>query len=323
MEQLVLATPALRAALSDTAVTGPARRAVLRDLLEGKVTEPARRLDAFAAGAVAAPDVLGGSGLGRPPHPAGGRRCPRAGAAPQPEPGAGAGGWLRPGALRDDADRGHGGDGGQPLPLRPHRRVRSGAAHRADRSRPAGGVPPGPGAPVTGGKGHGGHSRPGRLRGGRRTGPRLRGHAGLAGRADRPRPGVAHRPGEVGGRHRGGAEVGVVRHPGESGGVAGRAPGRPGPDVAEWRRHPDRRPAGGRQCPRPHRCAAGASRARRVGRRPRRVRGPTEVDQPQREQTDGRADDRRQRNHGGAGAQRRGLHAGGRHRADRAHRRGR
>jgi F-type H+-transporting ATPase subunit delta len=58
MEQLVLAAPALRAALSDTAVTGPARRAVLRDLLEGKVTEPARRLDAFAAGAVAAPEVL-------------------------------------------------------------------------------------------------------------------------------------------------------------------------------------------------------------------------------------------------------------------------
>ena len=58
IERLVLATPALRAALSDTAVTGPARRAVLRDLLEGKVTEPARRLAAFAAGAVAAPDVL-------------------------------------------------------------------------------------------------------------------------------------------------------------------------------------------------------------------------------------------------------------------------
>jgi len=58
IEQLVLATPALRAALSDTAVSGPARRAVLRDLLEGKVSEPARRLAAFAAGAVSAPDVL-------------------------------------------------------------------------------------------------------------------------------------------------------------------------------------------------------------------------------------------------------------------------
>lgn len=58
IEQLVLSTPALRAALTDTAVHGPARRAVLRDLLEGKVSEPARRLASFAASAVSAPDVL-------------------------------------------------------------------------------------------------------------------------------------------------------------------------------------------------------------------------------------------------------------------------
>jgi F-type H+-transporting ATPase subunit delta len=59
IEQLVLGTPPLRAALSDTAVNGPARAAVMRDLLAGKVSEPARRLAAFASGAVAAPDVIG------------------------------------------------------------------------------------------------------------------------------------------------------------------------------------------------------------------------------------------------------------------------
>ncbi len=37
IEQLVLANGHLRAALSDTAVPGPARRAVLLDLLDGKV----------------------------------------------------------------------------------------------------------------------------------------------------------------------------------------------------------------------------------------------------------------------------------------------
>lgn len=58
IDQLVLSTPALRAALTDTAVTGPSRLAVMRDLLEGKVSEPARRLAAFATSAVSAPNVL-------------------------------------------------------------------------------------------------------------------------------------------------------------------------------------------------------------------------------------------------------------------------
>jgi F-type H+-transporting ATPase subunit delta len=57
VEQLVLANGALRSALTDTTVRGSARRAVLLDLLEGKVSEPARRLAAFAASVVAAPDV--------------------------------------------------------------------------------------------------------------------------------------------------------------------------------------------------------------------------------------------------------------------------
>ncbi len=57
IEQLVLSNPQLRAALTDTAVAGPARRAVMLDLLEGKVTPAARRVAAFACMAVEAPEV--------------------------------------------------------------------------------------------------------------------------------------------------------------------------------------------------------------------------------------------------------------------------
>ncbi len=62
IEQLVLANGQLRAALSDTTVPGPARRAVLLDLLDGKVVPEARRLAAFAAGAVPAPEVASALG---------------------------------------------------------------------------------------------------------------------------------------------------------------------------------------------------------------------------------------------------------------------
>jgi F-type H+-transporting ATPase subunit delta len=57
VEQLVLANGALRAALTDTTVRGPVRRAVMIDLLEGKVSQPAQRLAAFACSVVDAPDV--------------------------------------------------------------------------------------------------------------------------------------------------------------------------------------------------------------------------------------------------------------------------
>ena len=59
IEQLVLAlNHRLRgAALTDTAVPGPARRAVVLDLLDGKVTPVARRLAAYVAGVVPAPEV--------------------------------------------------------------------------------------------------------------------------------------------------------------------------------------------------------------------------------------------------------------------------
>jgi F-type H+-transporting ATPase subunit delta len=57
IEQLVLANAQLRAALSDTAVPGTSRRAVMLDLLEGKVSDGARRVAAFTCGAVAAQEV--------------------------------------------------------------------------------------------------------------------------------------------------------------------------------------------------------------------------------------------------------------------------
>jgi F-type H+-transporting ATPase subunit delta len=57
IEQLVLSNAQLRAALSDTAVPGTSRRAVMLDLLEGKVSAEARRVAAFASGAVAAQEV--------------------------------------------------------------------------------------------------------------------------------------------------------------------------------------------------------------------------------------------------------------------------
>jgi F-type H+-transporting ATPase subunit delta len=57
IEQLVLANGALDAALTDTTIRPAVRRAVMLDLLSGKVSDPARRLAAFACGAVRAPEV--------------------------------------------------------------------------------------------------------------------------------------------------------------------------------------------------------------------------------------------------------------------------
>jgi F-type H+-transporting ATPase subunit delta len=57
VEQLVLANGQLQAALTDTAMRGAVRRAVLLDLLAGKVSAPARRLAAFASAAVRATEV--------------------------------------------------------------------------------------------------------------------------------------------------------------------------------------------------------------------------------------------------------------------------
>jgi F-type H+-transporting ATPase subunit delta len=58
IEHLVVTTPALRSALTDTAVSGAARQAIMRDILEGKVSGAARQVSAFAVGAVPAPDVV-------------------------------------------------------------------------------------------------------------------------------------------------------------------------------------------------------------------------------------------------------------------------
>ncbi len=57
IEQLVLANGPLNAALTDTTMRPAVRRAVMLDLLDTKVSAPARRLSAFAASAVRAPEV--------------------------------------------------------------------------------------------------------------------------------------------------------------------------------------------------------------------------------------------------------------------------
>ncbi len=57
IERLALSNAPLRAALTDTSVPGRARRAVLLDLLEGKVAAVARRLAAFSCLVVKAPEV--------------------------------------------------------------------------------------------------------------------------------------------------------------------------------------------------------------------------------------------------------------------------
>lgn len=59
IERMVERTPALRSALTDTAVEPRARRAILAELLESKVGDPARRLAAYVVSAVPAPDALG------------------------------------------------------------------------------------------------------------------------------------------------------------------------------------------------------------------------------------------------------------------------
>ena len=57
IEQLAVSSAPLRAALTDTSVPGTARRAVMADLLDGKVSAEARRLAAFACLVVPAPHV--------------------------------------------------------------------------------------------------------------------------------------------------------------------------------------------------------------------------------------------------------------------------
>ncbi len=57
IDREALSNPPLRAALTDTSVPGRVRRAVMLDLLEGKVTAEARRLAAFACLVVPAPEV--------------------------------------------------------------------------------------------------------------------------------------------------------------------------------------------------------------------------------------------------------------------------
>lgn len=57
VDELIDSNMQLRSAITDTSVPASSRRAVIGDLLAGKVSEPARRTAAYAAGAVSAPDV--------------------------------------------------------------------------------------------------------------------------------------------------------------------------------------------------------------------------------------------------------------------------
>jgi F-type H+-transporting ATPase subunit delta len=59
IERLVASNAQLASALTDTSVPGPARRAIMSELLEHRVGPAARRLAAYAASAVRAPDVPG------------------------------------------------------------------------------------------------------------------------------------------------------------------------------------------------------------------------------------------------------------------------
>lgn len=57
VDALISDSGELFTALTDTAVPGPARRAVLAELLQGKVSDAVRRVSVFAGGAVSAPEV--------------------------------------------------------------------------------------------------------------------------------------------------------------------------------------------------------------------------------------------------------------------------
>lgn len=58
IERLVQGSAELRTALTDTGIAPASRRAVLSDLLEDRVSDPARRLEAYVVSAVHASDVL-------------------------------------------------------------------------------------------------------------------------------------------------------------------------------------------------------------------------------------------------------------------------
>jgi len=57
ISRLVSTNGVLLAGITDTSVPAPGRRAILAELLEGKVSRPALRLASFAAGAVSAPKI--------------------------------------------------------------------------------------------------------------------------------------------------------------------------------------------------------------------------------------------------------------------------
>ena len=139
------------------------------------------------------------------------------------------------------------------------------------------------------------------LRGRRRPAPGHRGHAGLAGRADGRRPGAGGSPGC--GRPRRSTTPSGATWPSRSAALAGR----PGRAAGGRRRRPARAARvvqiGDLQVDATARGRLDALREHLVpgGWETGRIRpGPTSGEDRQREQTDGRADDRRQRDHRGA-----------------------
>ena len=245
IEQLVLANDRLRAALTDTAVPGPARRAVVLDLLDGKVTPAARRLAAYAAGVVPAPEVA--TALGwvstRVRHLAEGQ---------DDEPGLSlmqsrqrVGGYAT--AVHEDMTTAE----LESLEDDLFRFARIVAATPALRSALSDRdlhvtARQGLVTPIAGRQGAGNHPGADPLRRDGGPGPRHRRDPGLPGGAHCAGPGLAHRPRRRGRSDRGHAadRAGrLARHPGRR---AGGAAGGGRRVAAERRLDPHRRPAGGR-----------------------------------------------------------------------------
>ena len=286
----------LRAALTDTSVPGTARQAVLLDLLEGKVSPGARRLAAFAALVVRAPEVPVALGWlsTQAWHAAEGREIEEPPLS-LTQARQRVGGYAT--ALHEDMSTAQLESLEDDL-FRFGRIVASTPAlrARADRPGPRRRRPPGARDRAAGGQGAGDDAGTGPLRRDRRPGPGLRGDRGLPGRADRGGPRLAHRPRARRGPDRRRAAGRPLR-------VAVPA-GRAGRSSCRWsstRRCSAAHASGSATCRWTRRHADGSTRCASTSSPPGGSRrgsaapvAATRRQKTQREQTDGRADDRRQ-----------------------------
>ena len=300
IEQLVLSNPQLRAALTDTSVPGPARRAVMLDLLEGKVSAggpPARGVRVLvgrrAQDVPAALDWLATAvrhlAEGQDDEPALSLTRPASASAASPPPSSRT---CRPPSSRRR---------GRAVPLRPHRRVATPALRGALTDRDlavtaraglvtellAGKVPATTLAlaryAVAGGRARD-----------------FVGHARLAGRADGAGPGLAGRPGAARAPIDDAQRSRAHRLARRAGRAPGRAPGRArrvllsGALIHIGDLRVDATARGRLDALREHFMPPAGSR---LGVQPAAA---TVRQTRQREHSDGRADDRRQRDHRGA-----------------------